>query len=105
MLRLIRKSIHEHIRTGLSTDEQWSGPDDGLIWCWERGRQKRDEDPQLADRAATGELVQLAWRRQSKQYLATWQGIRNEDLDINLDDGRVLACSKDGKRYKFGPYA
>ena len=64
--------------------ERWEGSDKGLIWCWERGRQKRSEHPELAARAHNGELVVLVWKGGvekkldidkhpgSLQYLANW---------------------------------
>jgi hypothetical protein len=56
------RSIHEPIRDDLTWDERWKGPDQGFIWCWERGRQKRFEEPDLAARAEMGELILLDWR-------------------------------------------
>jgi hypothetical protein len=58
----LHRSIGKPIRTGLSWDELWRGPDRGLISCWERGRQRRVTDPELAARADKGELVMLAWK-------------------------------------------
>lgn len=101
------------IRKGLSWDEQWRGPDGGLIWCWERGRQKRQEDQSLAARADAGELVILAWRggveKRLKggpkygtlEYLATWQGLRNEDLMIDIDEHRAVTCARTGQVVVF----
>ena len=34
-------------------------------------------------------------------YLATWQGLRNEDLSISLDEDTVLVCSKTGQAVKY----
>jgi len=28
------------------------------------------------------------------KYLATWQGLRDEDLDITLDGERVIVCTR-----------
>jgi hypothetical protein len=39
----IHRSITEPIREGASWDERWNAADDGLIACWERGREKRLE--------------------------------------------------------------
>ena len=109
----LRRSIDRPIREGLSWDELWVGPDRGLIWCWERGRQKRVEEPKLAARADKRELVVLAWKggveeklKIEKQpgtlkYLATWQGLRGEDLDIALEDEQVIVCSKTGQIVAF----
>ena len=101
MTSSLRRSITTPLRDGLSMDERWSGPDRGLLWCWERGRQKRVAEPELATRASTGELVSLVWKRGTFQYLATWQGLRGEDLTIALDQETILACSVSGKEFKF----
>jgi len=74
----------------------WCGPDDGLIRCWERGREMRAAeevypagDPNAAPDfkgADEGELIRLPWKNGIKvkdrpqsqlfaplQYLAMWQ--------------------------------
>jgi hypothetical protein len=106
MAARLRRSIHERIRQGLSWEETWRGPDDGLIYCWERGREERLERPEDAARADRGELVGLDWKggvkkklkiermRGTLNYLATWQGMRGEDLDIDLQGERVIVCSR-----------
>ena len=107
------RSIDQPIREGLSWNERWKGPDKGLIWCWERGRQKRVEELELAACAEKGELVMLSWKGgvETKlkiekkpgtfKYLATWQGLRGEDLDIPLEAGRVIECTKTGQAVAF----
>ena len=106
MAARLRRSINEPIRQGLSWDETWRGTDNGLIFCWERGRQERLERPEDAARADRGELVGLDWKggvrkkikiekaRGTLSYLATWQGLRGEDLDIDLEGERVIVCSR-----------
>ena len=103
----LRRSIHEPIREGLSRTELWDGEDGGLIWCWELGRQKRLQDPDLAARAEKGKLVVLAWKGGVQKklkvdkkggtlyYLATWQGLHGEDLDIALEDEAYHGVHKD----------
>ena len=111
----LRRSIDESIREGLTWNERWKGPDQGLIWCWERGRQYRIEDPNRTARAENGELVVGAWKggverklKQKKpkagtlQYLAEWQGMRGEDLDIDLQGERTIVCAKTGQGVVFG---
>ena len=44
----------------MSWEETWVGTDQGLIKCWERGREMRIEKPDLAERANRSELVTLA---------------------------------------------
>ncbi len=110
--RLFR-SIDQPIREGLSWSERWEGPDKGLIWCWERGRQKRLENPKLAEQADRRELVLLDWKGGVKEklktdkkpgtlkYLATWQGLRGEHLDIDLEGERVIECTKTRQKVVF----
>jgi hypothetical protein len=107
------RSVFQPIREGLSCRQRWDGPDGGLIWCWERGRQERCEKPGLAARADAGELVPLDWkggvREKSKiekrpgtlNYLATWQGLRGEDLDLPLDGERTIQCTRTGQIVVF----
>lgn len=113
MAKKLYRSIDEPIREGLSWDERWKGPDNGLILCWERGREYRVEEPDLVERAERGELPIGAWKGGVKeklkierkagtlQYLATWQGMRGEDLDIDLEGERTIFCSKTGQAVVF----
>lgn len=109
----IHRSVTEPIRRGATWDERWNAEDDGLIACWERGREKRLEDPPLAALAAAGQLVILPWKggvekaTKKKQkfgtlfYLAMWQGLRGEDLDIDLTEEIVLTCAVTGMAVVF----
>jgi hypothetical protein len=108
----IRRSVRQPYRTGLSYDEIWRGPDKALICCWEVGRQLRGKDPEIAARASNGELVALPWkggtgnldelpagkkpstRYGSLRYLAMWQGLRGDDLDIDIDSQITLVCTR-----------
>ena len=113
MVRRLHRSMKEPIREGLTFDERWRGPDDGLIFCWERGREERLERPNDAIRAEKGELVGLDWKGGVKnklkvermpgtlRYLATWQGLRGEDLDIDLEAERIILCSRTGQAVVF----
>jgi hypothetical protein len=113
MAMRLRRSIDLPIREGLTWEETWKGPDNGLIWCWERGRQDRLQQPDLAARADKGELVQMAWKggvvEKQKiakkpgtlKYLATWQGLRGEDLDIALEGDRTIVCTRTGQTVVF----
>lgn len=106
MQKYLHRSISQPIREDLSWYDMWEGPDKGLICCWERGREKRAEDPELAEKATRGELIPLAWnggvqkklkiekKAGALQYLATWQGLRSEDLDIDLEGETTIVCSK-----------
>lgn len=78
------KSINEPLRVNATWEELWSGEDQGLIACWERGREKSLEDIELANQASAGRLVALPWKggvekeiklKQkygSLRYLAMW---------------------------------
>ena len=89
-------------------DSRWEGPDKGLVVCWLRGLEKRREDPELAARATSGELPVLAWKGGVPKalkvknkvgallYLATWQGLRGEDLLIDTDREITLTCARFG---------
>ena len=107
------RSIDEPIREGLDWAEMWKGPDCGLIYCWEHGRQERFEKPGLAARADAGELVPLDWKGGVREkcnvekkngtmnYLATWQGLRVEDLDLALDGEHTRKCTRTGQIVVF----
>lgn len=93
--------------------ERWEGPDQGLICSWLRGIEKGLEDPALAAKAKAGELPVLPWRggvektikRTDKvgalQYLAAWQGLRGEDLDIELGVEVQMTCTRTGVPVTF----
>ena len=101
----IHRSIVEPIRLDLDWQERWGDVIQGLITSWERGREKSIEKPTLASRALGGELVVLPWRGgvdreiQKKlkygafNYLAMWQGLRGEDLNIDVEDEPELTCT------------
>jgi hypothetical protein len=109
----IHRSIAEPIRENAKWDERWNADDDGLIACWERGREKRLEDPALAGQAADGQLVVLPWKGgvekaiKKKQkygtlfYLAMWQGLRGEDLDMDSLEETALTCTATGMTVVF----
>jgi hypothetical protein len=97
----------------LSWGERWKGPDNGLFTCWEVGRELAKKDPDLAERARRGELPLLDWKggveKEIKQlkkygslfYLATWQGLRGEDLDIDPNEETTLVCSRTNMRVVY----
>ena len=104
-MSLIHRSKSEPIRAGLTWEEEWRSTDKGLIISWERGREKALENPELAKKCINNELPTLAWKGGldkpikgekfgSLFYLATWQGLRNEDLNIDIKQDITLVCSK-----------
>jgi hypothetical protein len=84
-----------------------------MITCWEAGRDLREQNPELAARAECGELVPLPWKGGTHnakkgaqkcgalQYLAMWQGLRGEDLNIDLEAEQTVHCSRTGVRVIF----
>jgi hypothetical protein len=99
------RTIEEPNRKGLTWEELWKGSDNGLIVSWERGRVKAAENPELAESCRNGELPVLAWKGGvdkkikgkkygSLFYLATWQGLRGEDLNIHQNEDISIICSK-----------
>ena len=113
MNQRIYRSFKEPKREGLSWDEHWKGYDGGLIICWEIGRERREKEPELAKRAENGELPVLGWKggvekktKIGQKYgtlkcLAEWQGLRGEDLNIDLSQEPELICSKTGIKVIF----
>lgn len=102
----IYRSSQESNRDTPSYNERWNGPDKGLITCWEVGRKLSKKEPELAEKAKAGELPVLVWKggvekkinKKEKYgtffYLAQWQGLRGEDLDIDLTQETEITCSK-----------
>ena len=100
----ISRSITEPIRQNLSWEKRWKDCDQGLIACWERGREKSNEDPTLAAQARDARLVVLPWKGGVKKaikkqklfgtlnYLAMWQGLRGDDLNITFEEETALTC-------------
>ena len=109
----IQRDFSELKRDTQDFDILWNAADDGLIASWERGREKANEDPMLAQKALAGELPVLPWRGgvpkeiKSKvkhgnfRYLAMWQGLRSSDLDIDPAQELILVCSSTGVHVTF----
>lgn len=109
----IHRLISEPIRQNLTWDERWESADRGLIACWERGRAKSLEDATLAQQARNGQLVILPWKGGFKKaikknqkygsfnYLAMWQGLRGDNLDIDTENEPTLTCSVTGMTTVF----
>lgn len=101
--------IQESIARPPSLAERWQdrmeGVDKGLIASWLRGIEKGKEDPALAAKARAGELPPLPWKggveraiKGSKigalHYFAAWQGLRGEDLDVDMNDEVSMTCTR-----------
>ncbi len=102
-------------RKGLSWNERWKAEDRGVITAWEVGRELREKGSPLAAMAERGELPVLPWKGGVAQrtqkgrkygtlwYLAEWQGLRGDHLDIDLDEEVELICSKTGMTVIYTP--
>lgn len=101
----VYRDASETPREGLTWQQRWEGPDGGLIACWERGRAKRLEDAELVSRTLRDELVVLPWkggidkpvkgsRFGSYFYLAMFQGLRGEPLDIDPSVETSRTCAR-----------
>jgi len=106
-------AINEPIREGLSWHERWDADDNGLIACWENGRELAIRNPKKAEQAKNGELIRFGWTggvseklkadvfHGSLFYLAKWQGLRGDDLSINVYGNTYLKCTKTGQVVKY----
>lgn len=115
MSRLIHRNHAEPERLDLDWSSVWKSVDLGLIKSWELGRKLADQKPGLAECAKADELPQLNWKggvsKQLKKrekfgslhYLAQWQGLRGQDLEIDMDAEISLTCSKTGMIVTFTP--
>lgn len=113
MNQRISISYSETPRQRLSWDKRWKGSDRGLIICWEVGRKLNEKEPALAVRAKNGELPVLGWKGGVKKklkkkekygtlfYLAQWQGLRGDDLDIDQSKEYIRTCTRTGITVTF----
>ena len=80
--------------------------------CWVRGLEKARQQPELVEAAKRGEFPVLAWkgggdaikagkRLGALHYLATWQGLRGEDLNIDTDARATMTCARTGMVVTF----
>lgn len=93
--------------------ETWEQNDRGLIKNYEVGRNLAKKHPELSEKAKRGELPTLGYKGGSDKqlklkvkygalnYLAQWQALRGEDLNIDLDKEIVLTCSKTDIKVTF----
>ncbi|WP_416425727.1 hypothetical protein RAM80_08120 [Pseudomonas sp. App30] len=112
---LVSREITVPVRPKLTWEETWQGPDQGLIRCWEIGRERAQKMPELAEQCRAGELPVLGWKggvaralkKKEKygalKYLAQWQGLRGEDLQVQADRETTLTCSRTGMMVTFTP--
>jgi len=112
---VIQRPHHQPIRQSLTWEEAWEGPDEGLIRCWEIGRERALAQPELAQHCINGALPVLGWKGGhdralkkpmkfgSFKYLAQWQGLRGEDLLIDVRSEITLSCNHTGMITTFTP--
>ena len=106
-------SFTEPDRKNLTYEQTWRGEDKGLIKNYEVGRALAIKEPELAEKAKRGELPVLGYKggvektlkKKEKvgalNYIAEWQALRGEDLNIDLDDEIVLTCIKTNVKVTF----
>ena len=99
-------SITNRPTQGPSWEERWEGPDKGLITIWLAALDRAQRDPTLVAAARAGELpltglrggVEKAIKTKNKlgslHYLASWQALRGEDLDIDTEARVQLTCTR-----------
>jgi len=118
-LNLVFRSSSEKKRINPSYDERWNRRDKGLITCWEVGRKMRDSENRLVKKVERDELPVLGWKGGvseklkkstgrkygSLNYLAQWQGLKGEDLNISLVKEVTIKCSKTEKEVTFTPHS
>jgi hypothetical protein len=108
----IYKSISDPVVEILDYDERINGPDRGLINAWFVGRNRAQRDCDLVARIMAGELPVLAVKGGVEKkvrvdkvgslwYLATWQGLRGDDLDIDTESEYSMVCSRFGVRVVY----
>lgn len=111
----VQRSINEPLRNDLSYDQTWKGADKGLIKCWELGRTLAEKKPDLAEKCLKGELPTLGWKGGVSRalvklekfgtlnYLAQWQGLRGDSLNVDLAEEQTLTCTRTGMIVTFTP--
>ncbi len=109
----IYRSFSEPDRENLTWEETWRREDKGLIKNYEVGRALAIKEPELAEKAKRGELPVLAYKggvekalkKKEKigalNYIAKWQALRGEDLNIDMDEELVWTCTKTKMRVTF----
>jgi hypothetical protein len=95
-----------------TTAERWFGDDRGIMVSWVVGLSMGKRHPELAEAARRGELPILPWKggvdkpvKRKKfgalHYLAMWQGLRGDDLDIDVEREVQMTCTRFGATVTF----
>lgn len=115
MTSRIQQDIGTPVRSELSWSDTWENDDKGLIKCWEVGREMAAKRPDLAQACLENQLPTLGWKggvsRSLKKlekfgslnYLAQWQGLRGESLDIDSAQDIIKTCSRTHMIVTFTP--
>lgn len=115
MTERIQVDANTPIRPTLSWSETWESADKGLIKCWEVGRELATKRPELVEATLKDQLPPLGWKGGvsrslkklekfgSLKYLAQWQGLRGENLDIAPSEEVVKTCSRTQMIVTFTP--
>ena len=102
----VAENIATPIRTGLSFEQLFRQEDKGLIKAWEIGRVRATKNPDEGTRAKQGQLLPLIYqggfakklketnKMGTMHYLAMWQGLRGENLDLDTELRVTLTCTK-----------
>jgi hypothetical protein len=109
----VHRKVSEAPRSNATWEERWGDLPRSLVSSWERGREKAREDSNLAACARDGVLPVLPWKGgvekalKKKQkygtlnYLAMWQGLRGEDLNIDTAEEVSITCTATGMAVVF----
>lgn len=102
---LIQASAANPPKQGESWEARQEGVDRGLISAWLAGRSMRERETELVLAALRGELPVLPFKGGvektikgnkigSLHYIAMWQGLRGEDLNVTLGSTPVMRCTR-----------
>lgn len=103
---LITAQVSNPPTLGPTWEERQEGIDRGLISAWQAGLSQRTAWPEAAEAASRGELPVLPFKggvekelKTKKKfgalhYVAMWQGLRGDDLEVLLGEQVKMKCSK-----------
>lgn len=108
----IFRSVSERQVVSIEYDARWGTVEAGLVTSWLRGQEMACEKPNLSEEAMSGRLVVLPWKGGVEKaikttkvgvfnYLAMWQGLRREDLNIEPDCDLLVTCAGTGVTVVF----
>ncbi|MDR2220830.1 MAG: hypothetical protein LBE24_09695 [Methylobacillus sp.] len=110
---LLRESFANPPPVSRDYNVRINGPDGGIINAWQAGIALRGSRADLVSAAQAGELPILPYRggvdraikagvkTGSLHYLAMWQGLRGDDLNIDTNNVPPLICSRYGITVHF----